>query len=226
MNMNKAERKMNVLVIGANGQIGTRLIHKLRDANHEPKAMVRKKKQVSKFEDEGIQTVLGDLEKDFSHAYENMDAVVFTAGSGGDTPKSQTRVIDRDGAVQAIDEAEKAGVNRFVMVSALKADRDPDSWSEAMQHYYEAKSAADEHLRNSDLNYTVLMPGRLTNKEGRGKVELIQHIESTDGRDITRDDVADVISQLMDEPVTFGKSLDLLQGETPIEEAIKNLDDN
>jgi len=216
---------MNILVIGANGQIGTRLVHKFKDAGHEPKAMVRKQEQVESFKSEGIDTVLGDLEEDFSHVYENVDAVVFTAGSGGDTPKSQTKVVDRDGAIRAIDEAEKAGISRFVMVSTMKANRDPELWSDAMRHYYEAKSAADEHLRNSDLDYTVLLPGRLTNEEGKGKVELSERIDSINARDITRDDVAEVISQLIDDPVTYGKSLDLLQGDISIEEAINNLDD-
>jgi uncharacterized protein YbjT (DUF2867 family) len=214
---------MNVLVIGANGQIGRRLVHDLKDANHTPVAMVRKEEQVSQFKNEGIKTVLADLEEDFSHAFKEMDAVVFTAGSGANTPKSQTDVIDRKGAIKAIDEAEEAGVNRFVMVSALKANRDEDLWSEAMQHYYEAKSAADEHLRNTDLDYTVLMPGRLTNEPGTGKVELSNHIENIEGRTITRDDVAVVITELIDSPATFGKSLDLLQGETSIENAIKSI---
>ncbi|MFD2533296.1 SDR family oxidoreductase [Gracilimonas halophila] len=223
MNTNKSQRDMNVLVIGANGQIGRRLVHDLKDANHTPVAMVRKEEQVSQFKKEGIKTVLADLEEDFSHAFKDMDAVVFTAGSDANTPKSQTDVIDRKGAIKAIDEAEEAGVNRFIMVSALKANRDEDLWSEAMQHYYEAKSAADEHLRNTDLDYTVLMPGRLTNEPGTGKVELSNHIENIEGRTITRDDVAVVIAELIDSPATFGKSLDLLQGETSIENAIKSI---
>lgn len=214
---------MKILIIGANGQIGTRLSRKLKEAGHEPKAMVRKEGQVSQFEKEGIEAVLADLEKDFSHAYKGVDAVAFTAGSGGNTPKSKTKVIDRDGAIKAIDEAEKAGVNRFVMVSALKANRDEESWSEAMQHYYEAKSAADDNLRNSDLDYTILMPGRLTNDDGTGKVELAEFIDDIEGETITRDDVATVITEMIDSPKTFGKSLELLQGNTPIEEAISSI---
>lgn len=214
---------MNVLVIGANGQIGTRLVHKLNDAGHTPVAMVRKEEQMSQFENDGIKVVLADLEEDFSHAYDGVDAVVFTAGSGADTSKSQTDVIDRKGAIKAIDEAEKNGVNRFVMVSALKANRDKNSWAPAMQHYYEAKSAADDHLRNSDLDYTVLMPGRLTNEPGTGKVEISHRIDDIEGRAITRDDVASVIAEMIDSPATFGKSLDLLQGESSIEDAIKNI---
>ncbi|MCH2448990.1 MAG: SDR family oxidoreductase [Gracilimonas sp.] len=223
VNINKNKAEMNVLVIGANGEIGTRLVRKLKEAGHEPKAMVRKEEQVNQFESEGIETVLADLEEDISHAYSGMDAVVFTAGSGGDTPKSKTKVIDRDGAIKAIDEAEEAGVNRFVIVSALKANRNEDSWPEAMQHYYEAKSAADEHLRNTDLAYTVLMPGRLTNEPGTGKVELSEHIEDIESRTITRDDVAAVITEMIDNPATFGKSLDLLQGETSIKKAVSGI---
>lgn len=223
VNLNEKESDMNVLIIGANGQIGSRLSKQLKESDHEPIAMVRKEEQVEKFENNGIQVVLGDLEKDFSHAFKNADAVVFTAGSGADTPKSQTKVIDRDGAIKAINEAEKSGVNRFVMVSALKANRDESLWSEAMQHYYEAKSAADDHLRDSDLDYTVLMPGRLTNNDGTGKVELSERNEDIEGRTVTRDDVAAVISEIIDAPATFGKSLDLLQGEDSIKEAISEI---
>ncbi|MFP8487951.1 NAD(P)H-binding protein [Gracilimonas sp. Q87] len=161
---------MKILIIGANGQIGTRLAHQLNDSEHDPVAMIRKEKQQEKFKKEGIPTVLADLEEDISHAFKDIEGVVFTAGSGADTPKSQTKVIDEEGAKKAIDEAIDAEVNRFVMVSALKANRDPKNWSDSMQHYYEAKSNADEYLRNSGLNYTVLMPGRLTNEEGTGRV--------------------------------------------------------
>jgi uncharacterized protein YbjT (DUF2867 family) len=215
---------MNVLVIGANGQIGNRLVHQLKEAGHNPVAMVRKEEQIKQFKENGVDTVLADLEKDFSHAYQDIDAVVFSAGSGGDTPKSQTKVIDRDGAIKAIDEAEKAGVQRFIMVSALKANRDPATWSAPMEHYYEAKAKADEYLRNSNLNYTILMPGRLTNAEGTGKVELKERIESIDTKTITRDDVASVIVELLDKKQIFVKSLELLQGEASIEQAVSDLD--
>jgi uncharacterized protein YbjT (DUF2867 family) len=213
---------MKVLVIGANGQIGKRLVKKLKSAGHQPKAMIRKEEQKTWFEQENIETVLGDLEEDFSHVYKDVEAVVFSAGSGGHTPKSQTKVIDQDGAKKAIDEAEEAGISRFIMVSALKANRDSKNWSDAMQHYYEAKSAADAHLRKSNLNYTVLMPGRLSNEEGTGKIDLGERIE-LDNRSITRDDVASIIVEILEKESTFGKSLELLQGETSINKAVENI---
>jgi uncharacterized protein YbjT (DUF2867 family) len=214
---------MNVLVIGANGQIGTKLVHQLKEKGHKPVAMVRREPQIDQFKTDGIDTVLADLEEDFSHAFENIDAVVFTAGSGGDSPKSQTKVIDQDGAIKAIDEAEKSNTERFIMVSALKANRDKSTWSEPMEHYYEAKSTADEYLRNSPLNYTVLMPGRLKNEEGKGKIILSERIEEIKDETITRADVANVISELLEAQNTFKKSLELLQGTETIEEALAKL---
>ncbi|MAL17806.1 MAG: NAD-dependent dehydratase [Balneola sp.] len=214
---------MNVLVIGANGQIGKKLVHQLKEKGHQPKAMIRKKEQIDQFEKNGIDTVLADLEEDISHAFEGVDAVVFTAGSGGNTPKSQTKVIDRDGAIKAIDETKKSGADRFIMVSALKANRDENTWSKPMEHYYEAKAKADEYLRNTDLNYTVLMPGRLTNKEGNSQVILQERIDPIQDETITRSDVASVITEIMEEKATFRKSLELLQGEDTIKKAIEKL---
>lgn len=213
---------MNVLVIGANGQIGTRLVRKLKESKHTPTAMLRKKNQIEEFKSNGISTVLADLEEDISHAFEGMDAVVFSAGSGGHTPKSQTKVIDQDGALKAIDEAEKAGADRFIMISALKANREPEYWSEAMEHYYLAKSNADNYLRKSALKYTILLPGRLTNEKGSGKAELGERIK-LDDRTISRDDVAAVIVEILDNKSSYWKSLELLQGNTPIKIALDSL---
>lgn len=214
---------MNILIIGANGQIGTRLSEKLKGSKHTPVAMVRKEEQVQKFDQKGIDTVLADLEKDISHAFKGIDAVVFTAGSGADTPKSQTKVIDENGAKKAIDQAVAESIDRFIMVSALMADRVPENWPDPMKHYYEAKANADEYLRNSGIDHTILMPGRLTNEEGTGKVELSERINDVKDRSISRADVASVIALLLDADNTKHKSLDLLDGETPIEEAVSEI---
>jgi uncharacterized protein YbjT (DUF2867 family) len=224
MKFNERKEIMRVLVIGANGQIGTQLVHKLKEKDHELVAMLRKEEQIEQFRDAGIETVLADLEESISHAFENIDAVVFTAGSGANTPKSQTKVIDEDGAIKAIDEAERSSASRFIMVSALKANRDKSTWSEPMRHYYEAKSKADNHLRNSELDYTVLMPGRLTDESAKRQIILQERIENTEETSITREDVAEVIAELLEAQNTFKKSLELLQGNGSIQEAIAGIE--
>jgi uncharacterized protein YbjT (DUF2867 family) len=213
---------MNVLIIGANGKIGTILARKLKNTPHQPIAMVRKKEQQKAFEGSGIRTVLADLEKDFDHAYDGINAVVFTAGSGAHTGNDKTHLIDRLGAKKAIDLAVKHKVDRFIMVSAFGADASPEQWPGSMAHYYEAKADADKHLMQSNMNYTILMPGRLTDDDGTNNVELGSKIDKRSGS-IPRTDVATVVQKALDNEKTYGKNLELLSGDIPSDEALNNL---
>lgn len=213
---------MRVLVIGANGKIGRKLVDRLLSSHHEPVAMVRQKEQTTRFHELGAKTVLADLEEDIDHAFKDIDAVVFTAGSGGHTGKDKTELVDRMGAIKAIDEAVKHNVKRFIMVSAFGADYDPQEWSEGMAHYYQAKSVADKYLMNTDLDYTILKPGRLTDEIPEERIEIAEKTEQRGGS-ITRSDVAETIKQILEVKASFRKSYELLQGEKEIEEALAEL---
>ncbi|CAM2797065.1 SDR family oxidoreductase [Salinicoccus roseus] len=207
---------MKVLVIGANGQVGHQLVEKLKDKGHQPVAMVRKEEQVEKFKEKGIDTVLGDLQKDFSHAFEGVDSVVFAAGSGGDTGADMTVLIDQEGAIESVDNAEKAGVKHFVMLSSMGADAPKEA--EQMQHYLYAKHRADEHLKASGLDFTILRPGMLTNDSGTGKVRLFEG--GTEIAEIPREDVANVLAHIVDTNKPEGKTYYLHEGDTPVEDTL------
>lgn len=213
---------MKVLIIGANGKIGQKLAKKLKSSNHHPVAMVRKKDQVSQFETMNIDTVVADLESEFEHAYDGINAVVFTAGSGGHTGPDKTHLVDRLGAKKAIDLAVKNNVDQFIMVSALGADYSPEKWPESMKHYYEAKADADKHLMQTSLNYTILKPGRLTDEDGSNNILIGDEIDQTN-REIPRTDVATVIEKSIGNASTYKKSLEVLTGDTPIDQAINSL---
>ncbi|MFA7745192.1 SDR family oxidoreductase [Salinicoccus roseus] len=207
---------MKVLVIGANGQVGHQLVEKLKDKGHHPVAMVRKEEQVEKFKEKDIDTVLGDLQKDFSHAFEGVDSVVFAAGSGGDTGADMTVLIDQEGAIESVDNAEKAGVKHFVMLSSMGADAPKEA--EQMQHYLYAKHRADEHLKASGLDFTILRPGMLTNDSGTGKVRLFEG--GTEIAEIPREDVANVLAHIVDTNKPEGKTYYLHEGDTPVEDTL------
>ncbi len=210
---------MKVLVIGANGQVGKKLVKKLNDKNHEVIAMVRDEGQLGQFPN-GVKTVLGDLEKDFSHAYkENLDAVVFAAGSGGDTPKEKTDTVDLQGARKSIDLAQKNHVDRYIMVSALGANN-ASEMPENMRHYFVAKSEADQHLAQTQLNYTIFRPGQLTDKPGTGNVNAAESLENREPRTTRRDDLATAIAVALDKTNTHKKVIEILDGDTPVNDAI------
>lgn len=208
---------MKVLVVGANGQIGHQVVEKLKDKGHDPVAMVRKEEQTKQFSDKGIDTVLGDLEKDFSHAFEGVDTVVFAAGSGGDTGPDMTIVIDQEGAIETVDNAKNAGVKHFVIVSSMGANAPKEA--ENIKHYMYAKHRADEHLKASGLDYTIIRPGMLQNDAGTGKVSLSEENQSFGN--VPREDVASVIVQAVDSNKAENKVYTLLEGDTPVEDLFK-----
>lgn len=167
---------MKVFVVGANGQIGKQLTERLHESeNHKVLAMVRKEEQQKELQSKGIETVVADLEgtvEELQGVLTGCDAIVFTAGSGGSTGSDKTLLIDLDGAVKTMEAAEKAGVDRFIMVSALQANN-RENWNENLKPYYVAKHYADKMLVQSNLNYTIIRPGGLLNEKG---MEISQQV--------------------------------------------------
>jgi uncharacterized protein YbjT (DUF2867 family) len=216
---------MKVLIVGANGQIGKHLVSFIQDHDSlEAKAMIRNQEQASFFENLGAETVVVDLEQDIepiAKAAEGVDAIVFTAGSGGHTGKDKTIMVDLDGAVKTIEAAKKAGVKRFIMISSF------DTRREAIQAappnfapYVAAKHYADEWLKSTDLDYTIIHPGALTNEQGTGQVEAAFEV----GRnEIPREDVANVIVACLENEKTIGKEFQVVKGTKEIRDAIDSL---
>lgn len=170
---------MNVLVIGANGKVGRRVIKQLKETEHISYAMVRKEEQIQDLKDLGAdQVILGDLEENFSHAFKDIDVVIFTAGSGGSTGYDKTLNIDLYGAIKAVNYAKESGVEQFIQVSATDSPN-PEAGGEGIKPYAVAKHASDYYIQNSGLNYTIVQPGPLLDDEGTGKIAMTYESEKT-----------------------------------------------
>ena len=213
---------MKVLVAGANGTTGRQIVSLLaKEENHTALAMIRKEEQIEDIKKAGGEPVLADLEGNLDQAVQGVSAVIFAAGSGPKTGPDKTTAVDRDGAISLIDAAKKAGVKRFVMLSAIGSDT-PEQGPEGMQHYFKAKLDADEHLKQSGLTYTIVRPGALTNEEGTGKIIAQNKLEDPKGK-ISRADVAQVIVSSLEDEKTYNQTFEILNGNVPIKEAISEL---
>ncbi|WP_227395357.1 SDR family oxidoreductase [Jeotgalibacillus aurantiacus] len=212
---------MDILVIGANGTTGKLVIDKLAKRNrYYARGMVRSEDQTQGIEQLGGLPVIGDLEGEFSSAYDEVDAVIFAAGSGGHTGPDKTKSVDEEGAMKAIDIAVEKGISKFVMLSAIAAD-EPSvlDLDENMQIYYEAKKNADQYLINSGLNYTIIRPGLLTNEKGTGKIRAAEKLSDRQG-EITREDVADVLVASLEHPNLNNRIVEILNDETDMMTAL------
>jgi uncharacterized protein YbjT (DUF2867 family) len=213
---------MRVAIVGGHGQIARRLHPLLVTAGHQPVALVRNERHRAELDAAGAEVRLLDIEKDdaaaFGRAFDGCEAVVFAAGGGPDGNKERKRTVDREGSLKSIEGARLAGIRRFVQVSAIDVDRPVAAdASEVWQAYVEAKRDADAALRGTDLDWTILRPGRLTDEEPTGLVALGPDVARAS---VPRADVAAVLAAVLDRPSTIGQQWNLVSGDTPIADAI------
>ncbi|MBS03730.1 MAG: NAD-dependent dehydratase [Gammaproteobacteria bacterium] len=209
---------MKVLVIGANGNTGQRLLRRLAAGPHDPVAMIRDAGQRGLFDDMGVPTVLGDVEYPIDHAVRGCDAVIFAAGSGSKTGKDKTVLVDHIGAIRSMVAAQESGAQRYIMLSSINADINSTS---TIAHYHKAKAHADYHLRQTDLDYTIVCPGGLTDEPDPGTADLSARLT---GRGMTsRETLAEVMARCLDADNTIRKAFSVLDGDVPLAEALAGL---
>jgi uncharacterized protein YbjT (DUF2867 family) len=167
--------------------------------------------------------VICDLEQasieEVADAIEGADAVVFAAGAGPGSGAERKVTMDRDGAIKLLRAATSSSVRRFVMVSGAGVE-DPPSGDEVFEVYLRAKAAADAAVEASDLDWTILRPGGLTDDAGTGNVRI--EVTPFVGP-VPRDDVAVVLAVLLADGRSRGRILYLSSGSTPIGDALDEL---
>lgn len=213
-----------ILVFGGHGRIALLLAPLLVARGHEVTGVIRNPDHVSEVEEGGAVALVADIETTDVEALAEIirghDAVVWSAGAGGGSPE-RTYAVDRDAAERSMDAAERAGVRRYVMVSWIGSTADhgvPED--DSFFPYADAKWAADEHLRASDLDGTILGPGALTFDDPTGRIRI-----DPEGRgEVSRADVAAVIVAALEDPGTIGRTIRFGNGDeetsVPIAEAL------
>jgi uncharacterized protein YbjT (DUF2867 family) len=211
-----------IVIAGGHGKIALRLARVLSARGDTVRSLIRNPGHEAGVHAAGAEAVLADMEKlgDLAEFVDGADAVVFAAGAGPGSGPERKRTVDLGGAVKLLDAARRTGARRYLMVSSMGAGS-PAGGPEAMRPYLEAKSEADAALSASDLDWTIVRPGGLTDDPGTGMVDAAASL----GRrgSITRDDVAAVLAACLDEPRTVRATFELLQGATPIPDALASL---
>ncbi|MER7149338.1 SDR family oxidoreductase [Streptomyces lydicus] len=215
---------MRIVIAGGHGQIALRLERLLAKRGDEVAGIIRRPEQAGDLLAAGAEPVVCDLESasvpDVARHMEGADAAVFAAGAGPGSGTARKETVDRGAAVLFADAAEATGVRRFLVVSSMGADREPPEGTDPVfATYLRAKGAADADVRaRAGLDWTILRPGRLTNDPGTGLITLA---DATGRGEVSRDDVAATLVALLDEPGTAGRTLELIGGDVPVEDAVR-----
>jgi uncharacterized protein YbjT (DUF2867 family) len=210
-----------VLIIGGHGRVALQLERILAERGDDVDAVIRNPDHAPDVAATGANPVVADVEAldvdGLAEVIAGHDAVVWSAGAGGGDP-ARTRAVDHDAAVRSMDAAGQAGVRRYVMISYFGSRTDhrvpADS---AFRHYADAKADADEHLRASALDYTILGPSTLADGPGTGAIDA----SGESSGDVDRADVAAVAAAALADPGTVGRTIRFNRGTTPIAEALR-----
>jgi uncharacterized protein YbjT (DUF2867 family) len=212
---------MRVAIAGGHGQIALRLAKVLSQRGDEAVALIRNPDHADEVRQAGAEPAVVDLEQasdaDVAQAIAGSYAVVFAAGAGPGSGPARKETMDYGGAVKLIAAAKQAGVGRYVIVSSMGANPNAPG-DDTFSVYLRAKGKADDAVRASGLDATVVRPGGLTNDVGTGGVNLGENLPQ--GR-VPRDDVAAVLVAVLNSPNTIGKTVDLIGGDTPVTEAVE-----
>lgn len=141
------------LVTGATGGIGRRVVRLLREREESVRAFVRLTSRYGELEHRGADIFIGDLrqEQDIEKACRGIQYIVSAHGSDSDALG-----LDYRANIQLIDQAKANGVQHFIFISVLGADR---GYEDAP--VFKAKRAVERYLAASGLNYTILRPAGL-----------------------------------------------------------------
>ena len=212
---------MKVFIVGIAGGVGRRLADQLVAQGDHVDGLVRSSAKGEALALLGITTMPGDLVamtiEELAEALRGFDAIVFTAGAGGRGGRKATDHVDGEGPPKLAAAAKLAGIRRFVLVSVF-----PEAWRERgmnadFEHYMVAKKHAEIKLVQTDLDWVVVRPSALTDKPGTGRVDLgLAKVHE----EITRDDVAATIVEVLRQPAVNRIILEVTGGSVPVEEAV------
>ncbi|MFD9702823.1 NAD(P)H-binding protein [Lentzea sp. NPDC059081] len=215
---------MRVVIAGGHGQIALLLEQQLAARGDAATALVRNPDHFGDVSDAGAVPVLCDLESedlDSVAAYLNgADAAVFAAGAGPGSGAARKDTVDYGAAALFASACAEAGVRRFLQVSSVGIeDVESPEVDASFAVYLKAKGRAEEDLRSRDLEWTILRPGRLVDEPATGLVTLAA--PRLPRGSVARADVAAVLVELLEARNTVGKTLELLNGSTPVAEAVR-----
>jgi nucleoside-diphosphate-sugar epimerase len=205
---------MIVLVAGAHGRLGQRLVALLLRRGDSVRALVRSEPQAEALRGVGAEAVVGDLRGDVEWAADGCEAAIFAAGA---RHRRELGAVDAAGAAKLAEAASRYEYSRFILCSVTGADR-PERASGALGDFLAAKHHAERRLAELDMPWSILRFGQLTETPGTAR------IRTTVSRDtrltLSRDDAALTIVEAVSRSHLARQAIVVLDGDRHVADAL------
>ncbi|MBA0557893.1 hypothetical protein Golob_014935 [Gossypium lobatum] len=222
--VNVDTKKKTIFVAGATGSTGKRVVEQLLSKGFSVKAGVRdlgKAKTLLSNDNPSLQIVQADVTEGSAKLAEaigeDSDAVICATGFRPGWDLFAPWKVDNFGTVNLVEACRKLGVNRFILISSILVN------GAAMGQVFNpayiflnvfgltliAKLQAEQYIRKSGINYTIIRPGGLRNDPPTGNVVMEPEDTLYEGS-ISRDQVAEVAVESLVHPESCFKVVEIV----------------
>ena len=208
---------MKVLITGATGFIGPKIVHALRAQERDVRVLVRRPERGARLAGWGAELVTGDLTDPASLRAASdgcthvIHLVALLKGSADDFHRVMT-----EGTASLVAAAKDAGVERFVLMSALGTS----ATSKDTVPYYAAKWAEEQAVKGSGLEHTIFRPSFVFGRDGGALPTFVKQVRYSPvvtvigpglqrSQPIWVDDVAAYFAQALDAPSAANRTFEI-----------------
>ncbi|MDA0268207.1 MAG: SDR family oxidoreductase [Cyanobacteria bacterium] len=202
---------MQVLVAGATGETGRRVVQQLRDRNIPFRALVRDEQAAQAILPAGTEMVVGDVldPTSLAAAIAGCTALICATGAKPSLDPTGPYQVDYVGTQNLVKAAKAAGIEQFVLVSSLCVSR----FFHPLNLFWLVlwwKQQAEKHLAQSGLTYTIVRPGGLKNDDSDGRSLVMAPADTLFEGSVPRLKVAEACVEALLTPSSRNKIVEIV----------------
>jgi nucleoside-diphosphate-sugar epimerase len=205
---------MFVLVAGAHGRLGERIVALLLHRGHRVRGLVRTEEHAAGLRNAGADAIVADLRGDVEWTAEGCEAAIFAAGA---RHRADLGAIDAGGAAKLAEAADRYDLQRFLLASVIGADR-PERRDGGVREFLAAKQHAERRLARLSLPWTILRFGRLTEQPGTGHIDIL--VRAGAPVMTSRDDAALAMADALGRPHLSHLAINVIDGGRRVADAL------
>lgn len=216
---------MKVLVAGATGRTGMRVLSRLSSEPYELTALVRNMAKAKAILSPDMAIRKQDLREHsgLDQAIEGMDVVIFAAGSTGFgnywTGNNRPRDIDYEAVRQFAMAADNHGVKQFILVSSMGVHQ-PYHFLNLFGRVLHWKKKGEDALRSTHLNYTIIRPGQLTDSGFNPQQLTLVQDNKVHYKPTSRSELAEVVRRCIGLPSSMRTTFEIYRDDKAQPDAI------